>query len=193
MPNPDQTLIEQLALAAAGPGAVEFLAARPEVLWSAEIAYQALLAPAHPGPVSLAERHAVAAFAAFLQGNLTVQSHYRGLLRLTMSDRLADTAYIEAEARRATPSGDGIAPPRLRPMIRETLGPRLSAALDHAGTLALRPDLASGDGLRAAGWQDGAAAILSRIVALVAFQGVLIGGLRACLDAMSGDVSERVA
>lgn len=186
MPNPDQTLIEQLALAAAGPQAVAFLAARADVLWSAEIAYQALLAPSHPGPVSLAERHAVAAFAAFLQEDVAVQSHYRGLLRLTMAGRLADTAYIEAEARRATAAGERPAAPyRLRPMIREALGPRLSSALDHAGALALRPERAS----EAPGWHPEEVAILSRIVALVAFQGKLIGGLRA----VRGEISERVA
>lgn len=176
MSDPDLTLLERLAYGNR-PATALRLSQRPAVLWAAEIAYQTLLFPDEAATLSVAERHAVAAFCAHLHLETSVQSHYRGLLRLTLRDQLAQTAVIEAEALyfRDSPVPNAA----LRGEARAALGAKLSDILTFAGQLTLdpvadrgAPDVVSQDDLN----------LVSRIVALVTFQARLIAGFRDLAD-----------
>lgn len=179
MSQPDQTLLERLAYGG-GPATGPRLSRRPAVLWAAEMAYEALLFPENDAGFAISFRHAIAAFCAHLHGQMTVQSHYRGLLRLTLHDRLAHTAVLEAEAvhfRSTTERGSAVV---VRPVTHAILGNELSQMIEFSGRLTLDPV-----GARHVPNElpRGHLDIISHIVALIAFQARLVAGFRNIADA----------
>lgn len=185
------TLIDRLAGIAPGSELDSHLAARAEARAQAERSYQLLLHPADPGPVSLAERHAIAAFVAELHDQPQSRAHYSALLG---QSPLA-TAVLHAARTARTRGPYGHFPPgplsvedldgplfQASSAEQALLGPRLSRALEQAHLLILHPRDATPADLQRlleAGWSTAGIVVLSQLVAFLSFQIRVIAGLRA--------------
>jgi CMD domain protein len=173
----------------------EIRAARPEARNNAQKSFQALFAPENPGALSLQERYAVATFVAGLHRDAGVLALYRDGLAAHGGEKNRGKA-VEAEAERGAangpygryPDGPLSAEDKTGPVHRvsdenkRTLGPRLSAALEHAHLLVFRPRDASPPALQSlldAGWSTTEIVTLSQMVAYLSFQIRVVVGLRA--------------
>lgn len=161
---------------------------------NAQASFAALFETAEPGPISVAERRAIALFVAGLHQAAAERDLYAALLEETAgSDLVAavDAASLAGEAE--GPAGHYPPGPLEREgsscpayavpvALRPVLGGRLSAAFAHAHMLVFRPreaDPASLDRLLQAGWTTTAIVTLSQIVSYLAFQIRVTAGLRA--------------
>lgn len=72
------------------------------MLAQADLSYQLLLHPVDAGAVSLLERHAVAAFVAWLHDQPETCEHYRAPLERSDAEGIAAAVFREAEAARAS-------------------------------------------------------------------------------------------
>jgi CMD domain protein len=167
---------------------------RPEARTHAQATYRALFAPAAPGNVTAQERFAVGGFVAGLHGATAIAVYY--VARLAESG--ASAALKEAvdaaiaEARTNGPYGRYPAGPlsredsdglsyRVGAAIRPRLGPRLTAAFEHAHMLVFHPRDAAPAALQAllgAGWSTTDIVTLSQIGAFLSFQIRVVTGLR---------------
>ncbi|APG93162.1 CMD domain protein [Sinorhizobium americanum] len=174
-------------------------AQRPQTREQAQKSYLALFQPSDPGDVSVQERHAVASFVAGLHRHPDAFEFYAAPLE----DQAAGTWLVEvlkAEIGRAQATGpygrypagpltaeDQEGPSyRTSEASRETLGPRLAAALEHAHLLVFHPRDASPEALQAlldAGWTTTGVVTLSQLVSFVAFQIRAIAGLTVLASA----------
>lgn len=168
--------------------------ARPDAREHAQQSFLALLEPADPGQLELADRYAVAAYVALLHDDATgptrASSFYLELLADAADADLVRAVRTAADAGRATgPYGDyrepGLAaealPGPVTVIDRGTIRPQLAALLEHAHLLVLHPRDARPDALRAlerAGWGADAIVSVSQLVAFLAFQLRLVHGLR---------------
>lgn len=169
----------------------------------AQKSYLALFEPAFPGGVTLAERYAIATFVAGLHRHASVRDFYAsGLERLT-EKKLAEV--IAAEILRGTTEGPYGRYPE-GPLSRENkeglhyevfvthvglLGPKLSAALEHAHLLVFRPRDASSAALQKlvdAGWSTTDIVTLSQLVAFLSFQIRVVAGLSVLVSAKRTDI-----
>lgn len=157
---------------------------RPAARENADASYLALFAPADPIGVSLLERFALGYWVASLSQAGPAAALYRGqLLGLDAAvARSLDDALLGA----ITTGPYGSFPPGplsaededgLRwsspPWLRQAVGDRLAAALEHAHLLTFRPRDASPDALQRlidAGWTTTAIVTLSQLVSFVHFQ-----------------------
>jgi CMD domain protein len=158
----------------------------------AQLSHDALLAPASPGDVSIAERLALAAYVAGLHGAPATAVHYAAALRVHGDGALtgavaAAIAQTSAEGPRgAYPPGplsaeDTPAPAfSLSPEVAAALGPKLLAGFAHAHYLVFHPRDAAAERfapLHAAGWSDDGIVTLSQLVSFLAFQIRVVAGL----------------
>lgn len=193
----DTTLVERLAGIAPGSPVDRAWRARAAAREFAEDSYRRLLLPQDAGPVPVVERRAVAAFVAVLNGESRTRDHFLNLLRDT-DPGLARLVEREAEdSSHPGPYGrfpegplsaedlDGpvytVADP-----LRHALGPRLSAALEHAHLVTLHPRDATPEALQAlaaAGWTSGGIAVLLEVIGFVNFQSRVVAGLRSYIAA----------
>jgi CMD domain protein len=192
----DSTLVERLAGVTPGSAIARAYRARSEARRFAEESYRRLLQPQDPGPVSLLERRAIAAFVAVLNGEPQTGDHFLRLLRDTDPTLGQLARLIEREAEdSAHPGPYGRFPEG--PLAAEDLdgpvycvskevagqfGPRLTAALEHAHLVTLHPGDATAEALQAlatAGWTNGGIGIVLDIIGLVNFQARVVAGLRA--------------
>lgn len=187
-------VIDHLAEIPAGSRLDEIRRARPDAREHAQQSFLALLEPADPGELALADRYAVAAFVALLHdvpGEPTrASSFYLELLDDEAEPELVRAVRGAANAGRASgPYGDyrepGLAgearPGPVAAVDRSVIGDRLAALLEHAHLLVLHPRDARPDALRAlvdAGWGADAIVSVSQLVAFLAFQLRLVHGLR---------------
>ena len=185
--------IAQLADLAPGSAEDRALSRRPTARADAEEAYRLLVHPQDPGPVSLPERRAVAAFTALLHAEPAAASHYLDLLAAVAPDLSVPVGRLAERGRGEGPWGRFPEGPlsredregltlRVTDAEAEALGPRLGAALEHAHLLTFHPrDAASGDLARLldAGWTTPGIVTLSQLVAFLAFQVRVAAGLRA--------------
>jgi CMD domain protein len=162
---------------------------------NAQKSYLALFEPIDFGAFAAAERYAVAAFVAGIHREANVANFY--LTKLTKAiDRPALIEALKAEIEQAKTSGPyGAFPPgplsvedkagliyRVGGDRRAVLGPKLTAALEHAHLLVFRPrDAAAGDlkALLDASWPATAIVTLSQLVAFLSFQVRAVAGLCA--------------
>jgi CMD domain protein len=196
----DTTLVERLAGIVPGSPIDTAWRARAEARRFAEDAYGRLLHPRDPGPISLLERRAVAAFVAVLNGEEQTRAHLLDLLRETDPTLAPLARLIEREAEDSSfPGPYGSFPPG--PLsaedldgpvyvtacpVRHELGLRLSAALEYAHLVTLHPRDASPESMGAlakAGWTNGGIALLVDIIGFVNFQSRVVAGLRSCIAA----------
>ncbi|WP_051388917.1 CMD domain protein [Arthrobacter sp. 35W] len=176
---------------------------RPTTRENAQASHEALFNPEDDSEVTRTERHALAAFIARLHGDTALASLHREGLLASDSGPATGTALADAIDQAATagatsgPYGhyreegplQGENTPGLRyvvptPLAAE-LGPRLTAALEHAHLLVFRPREASPEALATlhrAGWSTDAIVTLSQLVAFLAFQLRVAAGLRVLSD-----------
>jgi len=171
---------------------------------NAQLSFEALLEPADPGTVPLAERYAVATFVALLHGFAEAAAFYADLL----ADEAPElTAPIEAAAAAGVTAGpygayresglQGESREGLRwhpsPETTAAIGGRLAAALTHTHLLVLRPREARPEHLGAladAGWSADDIVTLSQLVAFLSFQLRAAWGLRVLAAHPAPTVSE---
>lgn len=180
-------VIDHLAGITPGSRLAEVRAQRPQARANAQASYDALFRPAEPGGMSIAERHAVAAFVARLHGDAEIAGFYEGA---------TGGVDVAAEAGRGAahgPYGRYPAGPlstedapgplyRVSAEHRAALGARLAAAFEHAHMLVFHPRDASPAALQAlldAGWSTQGIVTLSQLVSFLAFQIRVVAGLRS--------------
>lgn len=193
-------LISELAGIEPGSPVDSAFGNRAEARANAEASYRLLVEPDDPRAVSLTERRAVAAFVAALHHEEATRQHYRGLIE---ADNRATATAVLLAASEALANGEpgpwGSYPPgplsdenvpgtpfRVGEAHRRTLGPRLTAAVEHAHLLVFHPRDASRAALQAlldAGWTTDGIVTLSQLVAFLTFQIRVVAGLRAVADA----------
>lgn len=169
-------------------------AQRPQARENAQKSYLALFRPEVSGNVSAEERYAVATFVAGLHRQPVVADFYASGLRASGNKALGQA--VETEIARGAAEGPyGHYPEgplsvenkegllyRVSGESRDVLGPRQSAAFEHAHLLTFRPRDANPQALQAlleAGWSATDIVTLSQLVSFLAFQIRLIAGLRA--------------
>ncbi len=188
-------VIDLLAGVKPGSAIDRFRAQRPHTREQAQKSYLALFQPEESREVSLQERHAIASFVAGLHRQPDIFEFYAAPLEDQAGGAwLLEVVKAEIGAAQATgPYGHYPAGPltsedqsgptyRASGARRETLGPRLAAALEHAHLLVLHPRDASAKALQAlldAGWTTTGIVTLSQLVSFVAFQIRVIAGLAA--------------
>lgn len=194
MSTPTPDVIDLLADIQPGSHLDEVRALRPEARDNAQKSYRALFEPENPGGVTAAERYAVATFVAGLHRQPAVAAFYAVGLRKHAQP--APVEAIEAEISRGAvhgpygkfPSGPLSRENEEGPIFevsdehRAVLGPRVSAAFEHAHLLVFRPRDASPQALQTlldAGWSTDDIVTLSQLVSFLAFQIRVIAGLRA--------------
>jgi CMD domain protein len=192
MTTPTPDVIDRLAGISAGSSLDATRAARPEARAHAQRSFTALFEPASPDAFDLAERYAVAAFIAGLHRDPAATAFYGARLAAHGPD-LADA--VTGEIARgltegpygAYPEGplaaEGAAGPlfRVAPERRKALGPRLTAAFEHAHLLLFHPRDATPKALQTlleAGWTTDGIVTLSQLVAFLSFQIRAAFGLR---------------
>jgi CMD domain protein len=197
-------VIDHLAGLEKGSALDEVRAARREARENAQKSWRALFAPDSAGEASLAERYAIAVFVATLHREVGILAFYRDGLAAQAIERPVAAA-VEAEAERGAASGpygrypegplsveDKTGPiHRVADDHRRVLGPRLSAALEHAHLLVFRPRDASPAALQSlldAGWSTTGIVTLSQLVAFLSFQIRVVAGLRALAAAPAKSV-----
>jgi len=187
-------IIDQLAAVAPGSPLDAIRARRPQARQHAQQSFAALFEPADVAGVTRVERFAIAAFVAGLHAEAATREFYRSRLDPAAGGAIAAT--IDAEIARGStrgPYGSFPAGPlsredsaglvyRVSDDARRDLGPRLTAALEHAHLLVFRPrdsDPAALQALIGAGWSTDSIVTLSQLVAFLSFQVRAVAGLRA--------------
>jgi CMD domain protein len=194
MSRADADVIDTLVGITPGSPLDAIRARRPQARAHAQATYRALFAPADPGSVTVQERFAVGEFVAGLHGaTATATCYAEGLAQSGASAALTEAVDAAiAEARTSGPYGRYPAGPlsredtagasyRVAAAGRRTLGPRLTAAFEHAHMLVFHPRDAAPAALQAlldAGWSTTDIVTLSQIVAFLSFQIRVVTGLR---------------
>ncbi|WP_341358537.1 alkylhydroperoxidase domain protein [Georgenia sp. M64] len=169
----------------------EIRGARPAARANAQRSHEALLEPVDPTHVSLLERSVVAAFVSALHGSGPVAARYAAHLGAA-DPHLARVVAREVASgattgpygayREPALAGESRPGPVYRVQDGEALGARLTAALEHAHLLVLRPREASPaalERLAAAGWSTDGIVTLAQLVSFLAFQVRVVHGLGA--------------
>ncbi|ALA18595.1 MULTISPECIES: CMD domain protein [Chelatococcus] len=188
-------IIDHLAGIEAGSRLDRLRGERPLTRENAQASYRALFEPTDPGRPTLKERFAVAAFVAGLHGAAPALAFYGLQLRETaLDDTLPAAVGIATDAGRSQgPGGRYPAGPlsientegnvfQVPEVVQAALGPRLSAAFEHAHLLVYRPRDAAAASLQKlldAGFSTTEIVTLSQIVAFLSFQLRVVAGLKA--------------
>lgn len=168
-------------------------AQRPETREQAQKSYLALFQPEDFGDVTPAERHAVASFVAGLHRQPDIYDFYASTLEEGVAGRwLVEVLKAEIGVGQAAgPYGNYPAGPlnaenapgphyRVSDASRDALGPKLTAALEHAHLLVFHLRDANPQALQAlldAGWTTNGIVTLSQLISFVSFQIRVIAGL----------------
>lgn len=184
-------VIDRLAGIAPGSSLDAARARRPAARTHAQASYVALLTPADPGSVTIAERFAVAAYVAGLHRSGPTADHYAdALLRHGGPALAALLVQAVAETQASGPTGayppgplsaeDTAAPAFvLSAPVAAALGAKLAAAFAHTHYLVFHPrDAHEGrfPPLLAAGWTEDGIVTLSQLVSFLAFQIRVVAG-----------------
>lgn len=178
-------------------------AERPQARENAQKSYLALFEPAFPGGVSLKERYAIATFVAGLHRQPVVHDFYANGLKKLVDRQLAEV--IAAEILRGATEGPYGRYPKGPLSVEDEegleyqvfvthadlLGPKLTAALEHAHLLVLHPRDASPAALQKlidAGWSTTDIVTISQLIAFLSFQIRVVAGLRALAETAQRDV-----
>ena len=184
------TIAERLAAVPQGSPVSRALRNRPELLEGLETGYRGLI---RLEGTQRREQLAVAAFAAALHGDEVVVQHFHDLL-VAEDAGLARTIAEEAD-NAALPGPYGVWPPgplsaedldgpawRADPPLRQFLGARLAAALEHTHLITLHPRDATAEAARTlgrAGWQAEEIRGLNGLIAWIGALSPVVSGLRA--------------
>ena len=184
------TITERLAAVPQASPLSRALRNRPELLEGLDAGYRGLISA---GGARRREDLAVTAFAAALHGEDAVVQHFHDLLSAEDAD-LARVIGEEAD-HAALPGPYGVWPPgplsaedldgpawRADPPLRQYLGARLSAALEHTHLITLHPRDATGEdagALSRAGWSEEEIRALNGLIAWIGALSPVVAGLRA--------------
>lgn len=174
-------------------------ARREQARTHSQASYDALFKPHDPAGFPVLDRLAVAMFTAGIQGQTAIATHYSDAYTAAHGrsaiPAATETAIVEADAHGpygSYPAGplsreDAPGPEfRVGTALRQTLGPRLVAAYEHAHMLVFHPRDASPAHLQAlldAGWATPDIVTLSQLVAFLSYQVRIVAGLRAMEEA----------
>jgi CMD domain protein len=169
-------------------------AQRPQARLHAQATYDSLFKPASEADASKRERFAIALFVARLHGQQEIARHYGSFLEGDAAlQEAVRTAAAAAEAKGPYgkyPEGplsaeDTPGPAhRIAAPVREQLGARLAAALEHTHMLVFHPRDASPAHLQAlidAGWSTTGIVVISQLVAFLSYQIRVVTGLRVLM------------
>jgi CMD domain protein len=192
-------LIDDIVGIQPGTALDDLRAKRPVARSDAQATYDGLItAPADLERASAAERAAIGYWVAALSHADGLAAHYRGLIDGLDGDarRAVDAALpsatttgpygVYAAGPLSVEDEDGLrwaAPADLR----DAVGARLAAALEHAHLLTYRPRESSADALQAlldAGWTTDGVVTVSQLVAFTHFQLRVIAGLTVLKEAI---------
>ena len=182
-------VIDALAGIAPGSALDQIRAGREQARREAQASFRALFEPAAPGDVPLEERWAVAAFVAGLHEQPSIQQFYRSRLGPELHGAVEQ---VVQEAKGQGPYGsyppgpltrENVPGPRYRVSgpLRDALGARLSAALEHTHILVFHPRDAAPEQLQAlleAGWSTTGIVTLAQLVSFLSYQIRAVAGLR---------------
>lgn len=189
-------LIDALLHVAPGDRLDGLRRARPAQREHTQKAYEALLWPVDEAEVNRTERLVLAWYVAELHRHGGLASHYRSLLEGVAGDGAAPSGASLTRAvgelvrvsagsgpygvyREPGLAGESTEGPRLQIVadlgagLAEVLGPRLTAALEHAHLLTFRPRESSAEALQAlldAGWSPTGIVTISQLVAFLSYQ-----------------------
>lgn len=181
-------VIDELAGIAPGSPLDGMRENRKQARIHSQATFDALFTPLDDSEMPVAERAAVAAFVTGLHGEPTTAAFY--LARVDVALRPVVAAEIDAAAGQgpygAFPAGrlsaEDVPGPTHRVAVAKTaLGPRLTAALEHAHMLVFHPRdaaPAAAQALLDAGWSTTGIVTLSQLVAFLSFQVRVVAGLR---------------
>jgi CMD domain protein len=184
-------VIDSLAGIAAGSPLDAIRAGRPQARQHAQATYEALFRPLSEGDATLPERYALACFVARLHAQPEIAAFYaKGLESRPALQEAVRIAAAAAEGQGpygrypkgplSTEDEPGPAH-RIAQPLRDELGERLAAALDHAHMLVFHPRDASPAHLQAlldAGWSTTGIVVISQLVAFLSYQIRAVTGLR---------------
>lgn len=176
---------------------------RPVTRENTQASYLALFHPDALADADLTERFSVAVFVAALHGNQAAADFYGRGLEGAGTDPGLRAALLEAAVSGAAqgPYGE-YREPGLRnedrqglrwtadPAVREAVGIRLAAALEHAHLLVFRPRESSPAALEAlveAGWSTTGIVTLSQLVAFLSYQLRVAAGLELLAVTATGE------
>jgi CMD domain protein len=201
-----EDVIDRLAGIGRGSHLDDIRARRLQARENAQKSYRALFEPDDCGNVTATERFAVAIFVAGLHQAAEVSEFYREKFA-NVESRASVVQAIRAESLRGRTHGPyGSYPPG--PLSKENssgllygvtqdhrsvLGPRVTAALEHAHLLVFHPRDASAralESLLAAGWSTTDIVTLSQLVAFLSFQIRSVAGLRVLRASQAVAVSK---
>lgn len=191
-------IVDELVGALPGSRALTLRERRPETKEQTQASYDALFSPVDDAEFSLTERLLIAAFATRLGGADATASHYSALAQEADAVRAA-VVIAEAQAAATTGPYGAYTEARLQsentdgPLyradaVREAVGDRLAAALEHTHLLVFRPRESSSSALDAlieAGWSIDGIVTLSQLVSYLAFQQRVVAGLRVLTEEAS--------
>lgn len=188
----DTDIIDRLVGVAPGSRIDVLRRRRPETREQSQASYDALFSPVDDTEVSAAERRLVAAFVTGLAADEATAQYYAAQASAADEQRAAIVIEQATAASTSGPFGhyaesglqeentDGLRF-RASDSVREALGARLAAALEHAHLLVYRPRESGGPALQAlldAGWSIDGIVTLSQLIAFLSFQQRVISGLR---------------
>lgn len=162
-------VIDDVAGIVEGSRLFELRRQKPDLVRYSEASHAALVAPAQPGGLSLAERAATALRMAVLHRAAGLAEHYRARLRDAGGGALVAAAEARAEA----------------PPLDPPPSARLTAILRHVDRLMAHPATAAPEhleALRAAGLSPRDIVSLSQLIAFVSYQVRVLAGLRALAE-----------
>ncbi|WP_416402887.1 CMD domain protein [Arthrobacter sp. LFS091] len=181
---------------------------RPITRDNTQASYLALFHSGQLDDAGATERYAVALFVALVHENHAAAAFYASGLVQAGADAALTAAVREAAHSAATEGPYGkYREPGLQgentaglqwiagQELRDTLSPRLAAALEHAHLLVFRPREASPAALQAllsAGWTTTGIVTLSQLVAFLSYQLRIITGLELLNVPSSAEEAERV-
>ena len=176
---------------------------RPVTHENTQASYLALFHPTDLADADLAERFSIAVFVAALHGNHAAADFYgRSLEEAGVAPGLRATLQAAAASGAAQGPYGEYREPGLRnedrdglrwaadPALREALGARLAAALEHTHLLVFRPRESSPAALEAlvdAGWSVTGIVTLSQLVAFLSYQLRIVAGLGLLADTPAGE------
>lgn len=203
IPNQAPDIVDELVAVAPGSFIDELRRRRPVTREQTQRAYDALFSPVDDGEVSSSERWIIAAFATRLAGASTSAAaggtefagHYATRASAADPERATIALAEAAAAATAGPYGDyaesglqGENTPGERysaQPVRDALGARLAAALEHTHLLVFRPREASAaalDALLEAGWSIDGIVTISQLIAFLSYQQRVVAGLRVLAE-----------
>jgi CMD domain protein len=184
-------VIDTLADIAPGSALDAIRAQRPQARIHAQATYDSLFKPASEADASKRERFAVALFVARLHGKQEMTGHYGKFLEadpeLQEAVRMAAAAAGSEGPYGHFPKGPLSAEDkpgaayRIASPVRDQLGARIAAALEHTHMLVYHPRDASPAHLQAlidAAWSTTGIVVISQLVAFLSYQIRVVTGLR---------------